>query len=72
MLTIQQMIRAVRDLQKRVEVLEAAAKKLVDVPSPPVVQASANQGRRGRPPKITDTDFAEAPIDPVPPHEVVL
>ena len=50
MLTIQQMMRAIRDLQKRVEALEAADKPVVVV-DPPV--------RRGRPPKVATPDTPE-------------
>jgi len=72
MLTIQQMIRSVRDLQARVDKLESDAKKPVEVAPPPVFQVPSGSGRRGRPPKVTEADVAEATIDPIPPNEVVL
>ena len=68
MLTIQQMIRAVRDLQKRVDALEAAGK--------PVVVAAETPVRRGRPPRAVEEVSPTAPItltapvDPLPLNEV--
>jgi|CXWK01.1.fsa_nt_gi hypothetical protein len=70
MLTIQQVIRAVRDLQKRVDELEAAAKRPVEVAPPPVFQAPTTSVRRGRPPKVIDADVDSAPTTQLPSEEV--
>ena len=70
MLTIQQMIRAVRDLQKRVDALEAASKPVV--PVVPMV-AAETPVRRGRPPRAVEEVAPvtwTAPADPLPPTEV--
>lgn len=56
MLTIQQMMRAVRDLQTRVAALEAA-KVEVPVETPPV--------RRGRPAKVVEEVVEASPGAPV-------
>ena len=50
----------------------ATTAKPVDVAPPPVFQVPSGSGRRGRPPKVTEADVAEATIDPIPPNEVVL
>ena len=70
MLTIQQMVRAVRDIQKRVDALEASGKPVV-----PVV-AAETPVRRGRPPRAVE-EVAQvasitltAPDDPLPLNEV--
>lgn len=60
MLTIQQMIRAVRDLQKRVDALEASGKPVV--PVVPVITAETPV-RRGRPPRAVEE---VAPITLIP------
>lgn len=54
MLTIQQIIRAVRDLQARVAALEAA-KVEVPVETPPV--------RRGRPARVVEEVVDVAPVE---------
>lgn len=57
MLTIQQMIRAVRDLQARVEKLEAAKVTVAPVEvEKPVV-------RRGRPAQVVDEVVDVAPVE---------
>ena len=70
MLTIQQMIRSVRDLQARVDKLESDAKKPVEVAPPPVFQVPSGSGRRGRPPKVTEADVDAAPTTPLTSEEV--
>ena len=58
MLTIQQMIRAVRDLQARVEKLEAAK---VDVAP---VEVEKQMVRRGRPARVVDEPVEV--VEPIP------
>lgn len=59
MLTIQQMVRAVRDIQKRVDALEASGKPVV-----PVITAETPV-RRGRPPMAVEEVAPTAPTAPI-------
>jgi hypothetical protein len=63
MLTIQQMVRAVRNLQTRVDALEAAAKPVIAVEKP--VVAAETPVRRGRPPRVVEPE----PVIPVEPNK---